>query len=260
MDREESQRIGVGDEILPFQRAGTAQKQRNASRGGTSRVFAGPPPAGALALAPALLVPLLCAGAERRRPPSASRRPWLRKRSSRRRYGEAAHAGQSVVVDEAHEHFACFIERSGQLVELDGHKAATIAHVARLGRFARRAGLCKRPARTHASAHAQGACLCASACASAHGMFAHVHTARALCAVLIECARACPHTLRCIILSSKAPESARQMPLSALSKQALVLCRSETFGSRFPSSAAGTANTFQSFYSPRRRHERERRH
>jgi hypothetical protein len=43
-------------------------------------------------------------------------------------YGEAVHAGQSAVVDEAHEHFACFVERSGQLVELDGRKAAPIAH------------------------------------------------------------------------------------------------------------------------------------
>ena len=43
-------------------------------------------------------------------------------------HGEAVHAGQSAVVDEAHEHFACFVERSGQLVELDGRKAAPIAH------------------------------------------------------------------------------------------------------------------------------------
>ena len=27
-----------------------------------------------------------------------------------------------------HKHFTCFVERSGQLVELDGRKAAPIAH------------------------------------------------------------------------------------------------------------------------------------
>ena len=43
-------------------------------------------------------------------------------------HGEAVHAGQSAVVDEAHEHFACFVERGGQLIELDGRKAAPISH------------------------------------------------------------------------------------------------------------------------------------
>jgi ubiquitin carboxyl-terminal hydrolase L3 len=48
-------------------------------------------------------------------------------------HGEAVHAGQSAVVDEAHEHFACFVERGGQLVELDGRKAAPITHGEYLG-------------------------------------------------------------------------------------------------------------------------------
>ena len=43
-------------------------------------------------------------------------------------HGEAVYSGQSAVVDEAHEHFNCFVERSGQLVELDGRKAAPISH------------------------------------------------------------------------------------------------------------------------------------
>jgi len=43
-------------------------------------------------------------------------------------HGEAVQAGQSAVVDEAHEHFACFVARGGELVELDGRKAAPISH------------------------------------------------------------------------------------------------------------------------------------
>ena len=43
-------------------------------------------------------------------------------------HGEAVQAGQSAVVDEAHEHFFCLVQRGGVLVELDGRKAAPIAH------------------------------------------------------------------------------------------------------------------------------------
>jgi ubiquitin carboxyl-terminal hydrolase L3 len=81
-------------------------------------------------------------------------------------HGEAVHAGQSAVVDEAHEHFACFVERSGQLVELDGRKAAPIAHgptspaslledVVRVVQ-----GFVSAPARAHAHARTR-ACACA---------------------------------------------------------------------------------------------------
>jgi ubiquitin carboxyl-terminal hydrolase L3 len=43
-------------------------------------------------------------------------------------HGEAVQAGQSAVVDEAHEHFACFVARGGELIELDGRKEAPVSH------------------------------------------------------------------------------------------------------------------------------------
>ena len=46
---------------------------------------------------------------------------------------EAEHAavvseGQSEVVDDTHQHFACFVERGGCLWELDGRKAMPVPH------------------------------------------------------------------------------------------------------------------------------------